>query len=165
MNKLLLTGLLASFISNNAVAEKLLKAQESIEVNAKASAVWEKIGDFGDIAAWHPAIESTEIVDGENNQRGAIRVLTLQDGSMIKEKLESYYPGKQKYIYSMVEGDLPVSGYQSYLTVRPITGNMSRVTWYGRFKSAGASDDEAVNTISGVYRDGLDNLKRIAEAE
>lgn len=165
MNKWLVTGLLASVISNDALAAKLLKAQESIEVNAKASEVWEKISDFGSLDAWHPAVVYTEIVDGENNQKGAVRVLTLQDGSTVKEKLESYNPGKQQYTYTMVEGALPVSAYQSYIYVKPITGSLSRVIWHGRFRSDGASDDEALSAISAVYRDGLENLKKLAEAE
>lgn len=165
MNKWLVTGLLAGLISNEALAAKLLKAQESIEVNAKASEVWERISDFASLDAWHPAVVYTEIVDGENNQKGAVRVLTLQDGGTVKEKLESYAPDKQKYSYSILEGVLPVSAYQSYIVVKPVTGSMSRVIWHGRFRSEGVSDDEAMSAISAVYRDGLENLKKLAEAE
>lgn len=166
MHKLFFATLLfASFISNNALAAKNLKAQESIEINAKASDVWAKVSNYGDLGAWHPAVKSTEIVEGKNNEKGAIRLLTLQDGGTIKEKLEFYSAARKRYAYTILEGVLPVSDYHSTISVKGIGENKTRVTWLGKFKSAGASDEDAQSTITGVYKGGLDNLKKISEAK
>jgi mxaD protein len=165
MNKFLLTSLLlAGFISTDALAAGTLKANESVEINAKAANVWAKAHNFGDLGAWHPAVKSTEVVEGENNQNGAVRLLTLQDGGTIKEKLEAYNDAKKSYSYTILEGVLPVSEYHSTITVKSISADKTKVTWTGKFKSAGAPDAEAVKVISGVYRGGLDSLKKISES-
>lgn len=165
MRYLYLTSLFMNFIFSNAYAESLLNVKEMVEVKANAQDVWAKIGDFGNIAAWHPAMTTTEIIDGENNQRGAIRAVTLQDGSALKEKLISYDAVRHKYVYTMVDGVMPVSGFQSYLLVQPVTANISRVFWNARFKPDGVSDEEAINTVTAVYRDGLNHLKGLVEAD
>lgn len=165
MRFIYLTSLLMNFVFSSAFAESLLNVKEMVEVKANAQDVWAKIGDFGNIAAWHPAITATEIIDGENNQRGAIRAVTLHDGGALKEKLISYDPVRYKYVYTMVDGALPVSGFQSYIMVQPVTSNISRIFWSARFKPTGVSNEEALNTVSLVYRDGLNHLKGLVEAD
>jgi mxaD protein len=166
MNKFFLAGLLfAGFLSSNAWAAKHLKAEESIEINAKAGDVWAKVSNYGDLGAWHPAVKSTEIIEGKNNEKDAVRVLTLQDGGTIKEKLEFYSAARKRYSYKILEGVLPVSDYRSTISVKAIAADKTKVTWRGKFQSAGASDEDALKTISGVYRGGLDNLKKISEAK
>jgi hypothetical protein len=59
------------------------------------------------------------------------------------------------------------------LVVSPAGDDASTVTWSGRFKrknvGANPADNEndkaAVDTISGVYQGGLDNLKKILEGK
>jgi hypothetical protein len=46
--------------------------------------VWAEIGGFGDMAAWHPGIESAEVFDIEGEIH---RHLTLGDGGLILERL------------------------------------------------------------------------------
>jgi mxaD protein len=169
---LLLTSLLFG-LSINAFADeaKTLKVKESVVVNAPASKVWEKVSNFGDLGAWHPAVKKTEIVAGTNNQKGAERLLTLQDGGTIKEKLLSYNAKKMYFKYSILEGVLPVSNYVSTVSVKSEGENKTLVEWEGSFKrkdtnatpAAGQGDEDAVKTITGVYRGGLDNLKKISE--
>lgn len=174
MKSYLIAGLvLASLSSGLAYAGvPVLKAKESVEINAKAADVWSKMSNFGDLGAWHPAVKSTEIVEGTNNKKGAVRLLTLQDGGTIKEKLEAYSTKKHSYSYAILEGVLPVSSYHSTINVIPEAGGKSKVVWTGNFKrkdtsaspAQGQGDDDAVKTISGVYRGGLDNLKKLSEA-
>ena len=149
-----------------------LTVKESIEINAKADDVWAKASNFGDLGAWHPAVKSTEIVKGTNNKKGAVRVLTLQDNGTIKEELEAYKPAKKTFSYKIIEGVLPVSHYHSTLVVQPTADGKSKVTWSGTFKrkdtsdtpAQGQGDADATNTITAVYKGGLENLKKISEA-
>jgi hypothetical protein len=46
--------------------------------------IWAEIGGFGDMAAWHPGIESAEVFDIEGEIH---RHLTLGDGGLILERL------------------------------------------------------------------------------
>lgn len=166
MKNILLAGLvLASLSSNFGFAAGSLKAEQSVEINAKADSVWAKSNNFGDLGAWHPAATKTEIVEGTNNQVGAVRVITLPDGGKLKEKLEAYDASKHTFSYTILEGVLPVSNYHSTYTVQSAGSNKTKVTWSGTFDAAGASDADAVKTITGVYKGGLDNLKKISETK
>lgn len=150
-----------------------LAVTEKVELNAPASVVWAKVNNFGDLGAWHPAVANTEITAGSNNEKGAVRVLTLQDGGKITEKLRAYNGKNMSYRYEIVEGVLPVSSYVSTISVAPAGAEKSVVTWKGNFKrkdtsknpASGQDDAAAVNTITSVYRGGLDNLKKLVEAE
>lgn len=140
-----------------------LSVTEKVTINAPASQVWAKVNNFGDLGAWHPAVTKTEIVSGTNNEKGAVRLLTLQDGGQITETLTAYKPELNAYSYVINKGVLPVSGYASTIQVLP-TASGSEVTWRGNFKAAkGQSDETATSTIHAVYRGGLDNLKKIME--
>jgi len=169
-NLLLTSLLLGSSINALASDAAILKVEESVVINAPASKVWDKAGNFGDLGAWHPAVKNTEIVAGSNNTKGAERLLTLQDNGTIKEKLLDYSAKNMTYRYSILEGVLPVSHYASTLSIKP-QGDKTLVVWKGAFKrkdtsdkpAAGQGDEDAVKTITSVYRGGLDNLKKIAE--
>jgi len=148
-----------------------LNVKESIEINAKPDDVWAKVSNFGDLGAWHPAVKSTEILKGTNNKKGAVRLLTLQDNGTIKEELEAYKPAKKTFSYKIIEGVLPVSHYHSTLVVQATADGKSKVVWSGNFKrkdtsdtpAQGQGDADATNTITAVYKGGLENLKKISE--
>jgi len=150
---------------------KSLSAHEEVMINAPAAKVWERVSNFNDLGAWHPAVKTTEIVTGSNNKVGAERLLTLQDGGTIKEKLLAYNAKAKTFKYTIIEGVLPVSGYVSSVTVKSAGKDKSRVVWNGTFKrkdtsatpAEGQDDATAVKVITSVYRGGLDNLKKISE--
>lgn len=147
-----------------------LNVQEKVVINAPADKVWQKINNFGDLGAWHPAVAKTEIKAGENNKVGAVRLLTLQDGGTIKETLTSYSGANMRYAYVINEGVLPFSDYAAVIEVKPVQSG-TEVTWTGNFKrkdlsanpAKGQDDEAALNTAHAVYRGGLDNLKKIIE--
>ncbi len=164
--------ILASVVSVSAfAAAPALKVTKSIEINAPASKVWDKVKDFDGLNNWHPGIAKDEIVEGKNNKAGAVRLLTLQDGGKIKEELINFNGAGRSYKYKILEGVLPVSSYSSTVTVKSSGKNKSIVTWSGNFKRKNTGDTPADNendktatdTISGVYQGGLDNLKKISE--
>jgi mxaD protein len=170
--KLLLAALLATSALNAFADEaKSLSAHEEVTINAPAEKVWTKVSNFNDLGAWHPAVKNTEIVSGTNNKVGAERLLTLQDGGTIKEKLLAYSAKKQSFKYSIIEGVLPVSSYVSTVSVKAQGKDKTLVVWNGTFKrkdtsatpAAGQDDEAAVKTMTSVYRGGLDNLKKISE--
>ena len=155
-----------------AASAKTLAVEEKMELNVSADVAWAKINNFGDLGAWHPAVAKTEITAGTNNEKGAVRVLTLQDGGKITEKLHAYNSKKMSYEYEIVEGVLPVSHYVSTIAVKAEGTGKSVVIWKGHFKrkdsaatpAAGQDDETAVKTITSVYKGGLENLKKLVEA-
>jgi len=176
MNKLVIALLASAFVipfSAFAKEATTLNVEEKMEVNAPASAVWFNLHSFGDMGAWHPAVKKTEIVDGYNNKAGAVRLLTLQDGGTIKEKLLDYKFKEKSFKYEIIEGVLPVSNYVSTLKVSEAKDGKSLVTWTGNFKrkdlsdkpATGQGDEDAVKAIIGVYKGGLENLKKVSEGK
>lgn len=178
MRKSIVLSVLTTTIMLNACATNgavggasKLSVVEKVTINAPAEKVWAKLANFGDLGAWHPAVAKTEIIKGKNNEQGAIRKLTLQDGGAITETLTNYNFSGRAYSYVINEGVLPVSSYASTIQVTPISSVASEVVWKGVFKrkdgsvtpAKGQDDEAATNTIHAVYRGGLDNLKKILE--
>jgi mxaD protein len=150
-----------------------LTSSKTITIDAPAAKVWHAAKDFNGLNTWHPAVATDEIVDGKNNTVGAVRLLTLKGGGTIKEKLLAFDAPGRSFKYAILEGVLPVSDYTSTFVVKAAGRNRSSVTWTGHFKRKNVGDNPAdnendktaVDTISGVYQGGLDNLKKIVEAK
>jgi mxaD protein len=150
-----------------------LHVRQTIAIDASAAKVWKSAKDFDALNTWHPAVAKDVIVEGTNNTVGAVRQLTLQDGGTIKEKLLAFDPAHRMFRYSIVEGVIPVSGYTSRFVVTSAGKGKSTVTWSGRFKRKNVGDNPAdnendktaVDTITGVYQGGLQNLKKLVESK
>ena len=150
-----------------------LHARKTTVIHASVDKVWAAVKDFDGLNTWHPAVAKDQIVEGKNNTVGAVRLLTLQDGGTIKEKLLNFSAAGHRFKYSIIEGVLPVSGYESSLAVKSIAADKTLVTWSGSFKrkdlgdhpADNANDKTAVDAIGGVYQGGLDNLKKLVEAK
>ena len=175
MNKtiaIFFAGLLALPIAASAGEAETLNVAEKVEINAPVEVVWSKVNNFGDLGAWHPAVAKTEIIKGKNNVKGAVRLLTLQDGGTIKEKLLFYNAKGMTFKYQILEGVLPVSSYVSWISVKRSKTGATTVVWKSSFMrkdtsaspAEGQDDAAAVETITSVYKAGLDNLKKISEA-
>lgn len=147
------------------------KLTETVEINAPPEKVWEVIGNFQDMS-WHPAVAKLEGKGG--NEANATRTLTLTSGGTIDEKLVQYDPAKRMYKYEIVQVDpkvLPVNDYSSWLSVKG-EGGKSTVEWKGAFYRGymnndpppELSDEAARKAVTGVYRSGLDALKKKIEA-
>ena len=59
--------------------------------------------------------------------------------------------------YAIVDGPLPVTGYQSTRSVRP-AGSGCEVPWSGTFETAGVPEDKAKEIVAGIYDAGLGTL-------
>lgn len=167
MNKLLVALSLLAIgfsVDANAAESSSLYVIKSVNINASATTTWNKLAQFGDLGAWHPAIKKTEIISGAEGKKGARRVLTLPDGGKVNEELTAYDEKNKTMSYVITESVLPVSAYASTLHVYPNGAGKSVVVWEGSFQAKAAADDKtASDTINGVYDSGLSNLKKILE--
>lgn len=147
------------------------KVTETVEINAAPDKVWAVIANFHDFS-WHPAVEKTEGDGG--NKEGAKRTVFIKGGSQLLEELESYDADAHKYKYVITKTDmkvLPVSNYSSTITVEAAGDGKSTVTWKGAFYRGYMNNDPpedqneaaAIKAVSGVYRGGLDGLKKKVE--
>ena len=149
---------------SNASEAASLYVIKSVNINAPAAKVWNKISKFSDLGAWHPAVAKTEITAGVDGKKGAKRSLTLQDGGKINEQLTAYNAKNKTMSYIIVDSVLPVTAYASTLHVYSNGADKSIVVWEGSFLTKAPADEKtASDTIGGVYDGGLSNLKKISE--
>jgi hypothetical protein len=148
------------------------KVTETVEINAPAEKVWKVIGNFQDMS-WHPAVAKTEGTGG--NEAKAERTLTLTSGGQIHEQLDKYDAAKMTYKYEMHHPDtkvIPVNNYSSILSVKPEGADKSKVEWRGAFYRGfmnndpppELNDEAAKKAVTGIYRTGLDALKKKVES-
>lgn len=150
---------------------KTLHVTESVQIKAPADKVWDAVKDFDGLNKWHPGFSADELVSGGNGKVGAVRKITVKDGPSFTEKLTAYDAAHHSYRYIIVESPLPITDYASSISVRPGTGGMTKVVWKGSFKRKNPSDNPpeaesdagVTKLIKGVYRGGLDNLKKTLE--
>lgn len=151
------------------------KVAETVDINAPPSKVWAVIKNFDAIAKWHPAVASSPADKGD--EVGSVRVLTLKapGDPKIIEELVAFDDAARKYQYSIKQVDvkvLPVTNYMSWLSVADDGKGGSKVEWRGAFYRGypnndpppELNDEAAVKAVTGVYRGGLDNLKKMIES-
>ena len=166
----MLVALLGVTYSVSAAIDETIRLKDSIEVNASADKVWAKIGNFADMS-WHPAIAKTALTSGNAAEVRATRVLTTQDGGAINEVLTSYDATSMTMKYEITESVLPVREFGATLKVEAAGEGKSLVTWRTMFKrkdpanpgAAGQDDAAAKAAISGIFRSGLENIKKTSE--
>lgn len=146
------------------------KSIEKVAIAAPPAAVWAKIKNFDALKDWHPAVAESPADKG--NEVGSVRRIKLKGGGELIESLEGHDDAKMKYSYRAKDGGaLPVTNYTSTISVSA-DGARSIVEWRGAFYRASPrndpppeqNDDAAVKAVTGVYQDGLANLKKLAEA-
>ena len=115
-------------------------------------AIWDVVGKFAMIDAWHPGVEACEAVSlgGEPHRHVTVK----GGGALILEKLVSNENMTQRY--EIVESPLPVENYRATLTVFEHEGG-SRVFWSSSFEPTGPDADDVVIAI---YESGLKALQK-----
>ena len=124
--------------------------------------------------SWLPPVSKTEGQKG--NDIEATRRLTLTTGATVDEELYKYDAEKMSYSYRITAVDvkvLPVTNYSSTITVHATgDGKTSLLEWNGAFYRGfpnndpppELSDEAAVKAVSGLYRVGLEALKKKIES-
>jgi carbon monoxide dehydrogenase subunit G len=162
-----LAGLFAS--TSQAHGPTRQRVIEKISINAPPSVVWAKLKNFDALKDWHPAVAESPAEKG--NTEGSVRQIKLKGGGTLTETLESYDDTKMKYSYRAKDGGaLPVTNYTSTISV-VAEGSKSVVEWRGAFYRGfpnndpppEQNDEAALKAITGVYKSGLENLKKLVE--
>ncbi|MGR9044034.1 MAG: SRPBCC family protein [Gammaproteobacteria bacterium] len=154
------------------------KMTASVTIDAPAEKVWDIIKNYDDMS-WHPSIKSTTADKG--NKKGSVRVLTLNNGGTITEKLKDYKADGMSYKYKITDMSsvgtvhhagqdesipvLPVDNYAATLSVKG-KGGKSEVTWVATYyrayvnnnPPAEMNEEAADKAVTAVLTDGLTSL-------
>jgi len=142
-------------ISGSLNAAEKLVVERSATINASCSDVWEFAGGFGTIDNMLKTITNIE-TDGDTV--GAIRVLTLADGTFIKERLETHESNSYSYVFT--DHPLPVSEYGATISVADATDGKCDFNWKGELVAKGVSDAEAMGIFEGIYESGIAEINK-----
>jgi hypothetical protein len=133
-------------------------------IDAPIEQVWNWIRDFDGLPNWHPGIATSKVEGSKpSDQVGCVRILTLQNGAVIREQLLEMSDLGHHYSYSILESPLPVGNYRGTLRLRRITdGNRTFAEWSASFDANPAEKQaETEDFIStGVFQGGFDALKK-----
>jgi hypothetical protein len=134
-----------------------VEVERKVVVPAAVEDVWKAVGDFGAVAAWHPAIATCDV---ERNGPVVFRHLRTHDGGefLEREVAEHDEPTDHSYAYEIVSSPLPVSNYRSVFRVLPADGG-AKIVWSSEFEADGVSPQEAARIVAGIYEAGLESLK------
>lgn len=126
-------------------------------INTTARKVWNLVSDFGALDTFVESIKECS-TDGQNVE--TIRVLTLQDGVKVKEKLESLDNEKRVLTYSIIESPLPIKKYLGRVEVIELSDRTSEFIWSSTFETADGTEKEMEQALTGLYSEGVEGLKK-----
>lgn len=135
---------------------------ESTVVGSPVGEVWALLRDFGAIGDWHPALPPAEIEGGPADRVGCERVYPLAGGH--RETLTGLDDQQRRIAFTFADNaaGLPVRGYISTMTARPVTANdHTCVEWSSRFDCDEADEDKVIAAVrDGVLVPGLKALEQ-----
>jgi len=143
----------------------MVKVYTSSVIDAPADQIWAAVRDFNGLPGWVPAIAESRIEGGHPADRvGCIRILTLQDGGVIREKLLTLSDYDYQCSYSILESPLGVRDYMATLKLSPVTdGNRCFAEWSAEFECDPGREGELADLIGqGVFQAAFDKLKEKA---
>ncbi len=137
------------------------KVLVSSVIDAPIADVWAVVRNFESLADWHPAIRDCRI-EGQQaaDQVGCIRILHLQDGGAVRERLLELSDRERRYSYSILEAPFAVTDYLATLQLMEITdGAQTLGVWTVEFQAA-PEEVESLRTMLArdVFQAGFDGL-------
>ncbi len=117
-----------------------------------ADALWALIGDFGGLHRWHPEVRQLDL-----SWEGRIRTLHFIDGTRAVERLEARNEEARRYVYTLVDGVLPVADCRASLEVLE-QAHGCLVVWSAEFLPRGGTAGAAGQALQRLYSAGLASL-------
>ena len=124
---------------------------ETVHVGEPAGEVWELIGRFGAVGAWHPMLAK---VTAEGEDIGALRRAKSIDGATSIERQIDRSSARHFYRYKVLSTPLPVRDYVGELRVDDNGDGTSTVAFSARFELT-LSDFRTLEEIRGFLKTGL----------
>lgn len=89
-------------------------------VEASPDVVWQSWDDFGNIAKFHPALESSHLLGAKTTGEGAMRQCNLSDGkNHVQERIVEYIPNR-KMVVDIFNGTMPLKRAVATISLKPL---------------------------------------------
>ncbi len=103
-------------------------------VRAPAPHVWEAIDDFGAHHRFNPFIERSRITNGIVSGEGSEREISLYDGSIIRQRIVDYQPGRSMAI-EVIESTHLIRHHLVEIVVLPVSEQACRLSYRASFRA------------------------------
>ena len=132
--------------------------KKSIIINSSIDKVWKKISKIANLS-WVVDVKKTVYLSKTKRGVGAVRNITLNDGSQIEEHIVAWN-SKKHFSYIAVTG-LPLRLYHATISIAP-KKKSTHVTWQSYFNSKKMTKKEFAEFVvfmGSFYQGSLKNLK------
>lgn len=124
-------------------------------LSAGSDKVWSAIRGIGGLERWFPIIATCR-VNGAGV--GAIRIMTLNDGAEIKDRIDEINDTARRFRYTRTESPFPVNRYLGTVEVRD-DNCKTTLSWTLELDISPEVRDELTSLLTGALSDGIDGLE------
>ena len=125
-------------------------------LSAGSDKVWSAIRGIDGLERWFPIIATCR-VNGAGV--GAIRIMTLNDGAEIKDRIDEINDTARRFRYTRTESPFPVNRYLGTVEVRDDNGKTA-LSWTLELDISPEVRDELTSLLTGALSDGIDGLEQ-----
>jgi hypothetical protein len=136
----------------------------SAVIHAPIDQVWELIGDYNSLPAWHPFVAGSAIEgDLPSGLIGCVRAIEVKDGGgTIREQLVTLSDQEHLCRYSILTGPMAVRNYLAAMSLLPVTaGNHTFAQWEADFEAEPVDLNETVDLVTSIFREGFASVEEI----
>jgi len=130
----------------------------STVIHAPIDQVWDLIGDFNSLPAWHPFVADCVIEDGLPSRLiGCVRAIEVKDdGGTIREQLVMLFDLEHLCRYSILTGPMAVHNYLATMWLLPVsTSNDTFAQWEANFDADPADQAAMVDLVKSIFSGGF----------
>ena len=131
-------------------------------IHAPVDEVWDLIGGFDSLAAWHPLVAGCSIEnDLPNALIGCVRQIEVKnDGGTILERLVTLSHDEHLCRYSILTGPMAVRNYLATMWLLPVTtSNHTFAQWEATFDVDLSDRREMVDLVTSIFSDGFASVE------
>jgi hypothetical protein len=134
----------------------------STVIHAPINQVWDLIGDYNSLPAWHPFVADCIIEDDlPSGLIGCVRAIEVKDdGGTIREQLVMLSDQEHLCRYSILTGPMAVRNYLATMWLLPVsTSNDTFAQWEANFEADLAEESAMVDLVSSIFSEGLASVE------
>ena len=133
----------------------------STVIPAPIDRVWELIGDFNALPAWHPMVAGCTIEEGHPSKLiGCVRAIEVKDdGGIIREQLVTLSDQEHLCRYSILSGPMAVRNYLATMWLLPVTvSNQTYAQWEAHFETEPEDRQEMQDLVTSIFSEGFEGV-------
>jgi hypothetical protein len=138
--------------------------RKSIRINQPYDVLWNKLSDIVGLPSWVIGVAKTEFLSKIKRNVGAVRLITLDDGTKIRERITGW--NDKNYFSYIATSGLPLRSYHATISLKPLNKKETTITWKSHFNSKEMTKtefEEVVKSLEDFYKKSLATLKKSQE--